>query len=223
MAEINLLQNTSIESSEERLPKILNTSGIILLIFVIAGYIFVWYGANTAKKTTAELQAQQASIQQKVQQSEDYPKLSNYQNKLKNLQLLLDKHLSWGTLIQKFSDATLKTATYKKFTANSDGSATITGNVPDFQNLDKLIKAFQLNDFQYIKDVKLVNVGLSEENKIGISFTVNVTFNNTILQAVPTPTETQAQTKTPATLIPETTPSEIVPVEPSVPTNPTQQ
>jgi len=214
MAEINLLQNTSIESSEERLPKILNTSGIILLLLVIAGYIFVWYGASTAKKTTAELQAQQASIQQKVQQSEDYPRLSNYQNKLKNLQLLLDKHLSWGTLIQRFSDATLKTATYKKFTANSDGSATITGNVPDFQNLDKLIKAFQLNDFQYIKDVKLVNVGLSEENKNGISFTVNVTFNNTILQTVPTPTETPAQT---------TTSTEIVPAEPTPPTNPTQQ
>ena len=126
-------------------------------------------------------------------------------------------------MIQRFSDATLKTATYKKFTANSDGSATITGNVPDFQNLDKLIKAFQLNDFQYIKDVKLVNVGLSEENKIGVSFTVNVTFNNTILQTVPTPTEAPAKTTTPATLIPETTPAEIVPVEPTVPTNPTQQ
>ncbi len=219
MAEINLLQNTNIESSEERLPKILNTSGIILLMLAIAGYILLWVGTSSAKNKTTELQSQQSAIQQKVQQSEDYPRLSNYQNKLKNLQLLLDKHLGWGTLIQKFSAATLKTATYKKFTANSDGSATITGNVPDFQNLDKLIKAFQLNDFQYIKDVKLVNVGLSEENKNGISFTVNVTFNNTLLQALPASTEVPAETTVPATNpVPQTEP---VPAEITPPTNPT--
>ncbi len=212
MAEINLLQNTSIGSSEERLPKIMNVIGMLLLAFAIVAYVLLWVGTSSAKTKTAELQAQQASIQQKVQQSEDYPRLSNYQNKLKNLQLLLDKHLSWGTLIQRFSDATLKTATYKKFTANSDGSATITGNVPDFQNLDKLIKAFQLDEFQYIKDVKLVNVGLSEENKNGISFTVNVVFNNTILQAVPTPTEKPAQTEIPPiNIIPQQVPTETVP------------
>ncbi|MHB8871007.1 MAG: hypothetical protein ACYC5G_00930 [Candidatus Doudnabacteria bacterium] len=212
MAEINLLQNTSIGSSEERLPKIMNVIGMLLLAFAIVAYVLLWVGTSSAKTKTAELQAQQASIQEKVQQSEDYPKLSNYQNKLKNVQLLLDKHLSWGTLIQRFSDATLKTATYKKFTANSDGSATITGTVPDFQNLDKLIKAFQLNEFQYIKDVKLVNVGLSEESKNGISFTVNVIFNNTILQAVPTPTETPTQTEVPPiNIIPQEVPAETAP------------
>ncbi len=182
MSEINLLQNQNYELEAKQTYTILNRVGIGLLVFMLLAYgAFYFIDQNIAAQAAQDL-ARKQQLQLTIQNDPNYAPLLSSQAKLKNLQLLLDKHLSWGDLLQKFGDAALKTATYSRFAANSEGGATITGVVPDFQNLDKLMKAYQLNDFQYIKDVKLVNVGLSKDEKsTGINFTIKVTFNKSLL------------------------------------------
>ncbi len=182
MAEINLLQNQEVEVKERLKSSVLNKIGIVLLVLVLAGYAAAYYFDAAASAQISTDKGQQSQVQQLIQQDQNYPALVSNQEKLTNLKILLDKHLSWGDLIKRFADATLKSATYTKFQANSEGGATITGTVPDFQSLDKLIKAYQLNDFNYIKDVKLINIGLSDKSQNGIQFTIKVTFNKDLLQ-----------------------------------------
>ncbi len=182
MAEINLLKNQVEEIKEKQAYKVMNKLGIGLLILVALAYVFFYFAAKQYDSQAQAIAQQQAELQLQIEQEQQYPGVIADQDKLKNLQILLDQHLSWGDLIQKFGDATLKTASYTKFTATSDGGATITGIVPDFQNLDKLIKGYQLNEFQYIKDVKLINIGLSDQQKNALNFTIKVTFNKDLLQ-----------------------------------------
>jgi hypothetical protein len=181
MAEINLLQNQETESKQRLTTNILNNIGIGLLVLVLAFYgTFYFLDKNVNAKMEAN-KAHQIEVQQQIKNDKEYPSLIRHQEKVSNLKILLDQHLSWGDLIQKFGDATLKTATYTKFLANAQGGATVTGIVPDFANLDKLMKAYQLNQFNYIKDVQLVNIALSDKDQNGIQFTLKLNFNKDML------------------------------------------
>lgn len=230
MAEINLLKNQVEEIKEKQAYKVMNKLGVGLLILVVVAYIFFFFAAKSYDSQAQTIAQQQAALQMQIEQEKEYPGVIAHQDKLKNLQILLDKHLSWGDLIQKFGNATLKTATYTKFIATSDGGATITGIVPDFQSLDKLIKGYQLNQFQYIKDVKLINIGLSDQQKNALNFTIQVTFNKDLLQPGVAQAVTNLQlplqipaaggTATPAAPTAPTTPSS--PTTPQTPPTPTQ-
>lgn len=186
MPEINLLQNTNIANSERRVHRTLNMVGVILLIVVVAGYAALFFLAKSADTAVAAKNAQEQSIQQSLVTEAEYPDFINHQDKLNNIAILLKGHLSWCTILPDFEQVTLKNAKYAKFEANSDGSATISGTVPDFQNLAKLIQGYQYGQNKFVKEVKLINVGLSSEEKNEISYTLNVKFNNEILKQYPT-------------------------------------
>lgn len=184
MAEINLLQNQEVEVQQVRTYNLLNRIGVVLLLLSIAAYATAYYFNDRVVSQVATDKAEQISLQSQIVNDKNYPALLKQQEKLSNLKILLNKHLSWGDLIQKFGQATLKTATYSKFVANAEGGATITGVVPDFQSLDKLMQGYQLNQFNYVNDVKLINVGLSDKDQSnGIQFTIKATFNKDLLQA----------------------------------------
>ncbi len=184
MPEINLLESTKTQSATiQQKSGMLNKIGIALLVLVLAAYGYLFYASNQMDAKIASVETDQQNVQTQIQRNPDYPQLLASQTKIGNLQILINSHLGWSQLLPKFTDATLQTATYAKFTATTDGDAIITGTVPDFQNLDKLIKGFQLPDFNYIKDVKLVNVGLSSDATNSITFTIDISFNKDILQA----------------------------------------
>ncbi len=156
-----------------------------MLIVVLAAYGALIFLTKSASSTSASETAEQAAIKQEVINSPEYPTFLAHQDKLKNLDLLLKNHLSWCTILPNFAQNTVKETKYTKFTANADGSTAITGTVPDFATLAKMIQAFQLNNGKFIKDVKLVNVGLSDGEKNEITYTINVTFNKSVLNNTP--------------------------------------
>ncbi len=185
MAEINLLQTNQNQGGGITPTNLLNQVGIVLLVLVIGGYAILFLRTNSLNANTVNADSEKLLLEQQLQADPQYPALISYQNKLHNTQLLLAKHLKWSMVLGKFSEATLKTAKFDKFVANYDGTANISGFVPDFASLDQQMKAYQLNEFQYIKDVKLINVGLSSKERIGIDFTLKIDFNTDLLKNVP--------------------------------------
>ena len=182
MAEINLLQGSGYKHTDPNKFKLLNIIGVFLIILVILVYVLLWFLSGQAGKAIEQSNIEQTQIKTKIQEQSQYSKLVKSQSGLSNLKLLLNHHLAWSEVIPRFADATLKTASYSQFQANQGGSVLITGVVPDFQELDKLIKAYQLPDFPYIKDVKLMNIAVGSEDSNGITYTVKVTFNTDLLK-----------------------------------------
>lgn len=186
MAEINLLQsNQPAKKNNERWVKIFAIASVALFAAAIIAAGVMFFLNRTVDSQKAEMKNQLVSKQSDITNAHGYGELIAGQQKLKNIQWLLDHHLDWSELLPKFYDATLTSATYSRFVAHKDGTAEITGNVASFVDLDKLIQAYQLADFKsYIKDVRLVNIGFStDQNKPGVTFTIKVSFNNDIIKA----------------------------------------
>jgi hypothetical protein len=183
MPDINLLQNTNItEKDNTRLFRMLNVLGVILLVLAIAAFVGLFILTKSIESRAVTVADQKIQLEKEIKSKADYSILSKDQSKMNNLKIVLDQHLNWSEVLPKFAKATLKTANYTKFVANKDGSATITGTVPDFQNLDRLIQAYQLKEFDYIKDVSLANISLQTEGKNVITYILKVTFNKDILK-----------------------------------------
>ena len=186
MAEINLLQTAQpTADNAQRSSKILTIAGAVLLGLAIIASIALYFLNRSSAGQFSDLNNQQVQLQNQIAATPNYATLISDQQKVSNLKILLAEHLDWSQLLPKFFSATLGTATYSKFEAQADGSAVITGNVGSFVDLDKLIQAYQLADFNsYIKDVKLVNIGFSNDlNKPGITFTIKVTFNQSVIKS----------------------------------------
>ncbi|MDB4939847.1 MAG: hypothetical protein JWO40_272 [Candidatus Doudnabacteria bacterium] len=181
MAEINLLQNTNNRNTERKTHNVVNTIGVIVLVVVIGLYGLFFVLTNKADADSKALADQQAQIQQKISTGTQYQQLVSAQTKLKSIESLLKTHTYWCEILPNLSADTLKSTTYGKFTANANGSATISGNVSNFQNLDKLIQGYQVNNDKFVKDVKLVSVSAGSGEKITTGYTLNVTFNQAVL------------------------------------------
>lgn len=182
MAEINLLQTDKPKTSNRDIYGILNKVGTILLIVVIGFYVYLFVAQSQVNKQITVEQEKNQQITEEIKKIPKYQEFLATQTKIKNIKTILDNHLAWSKFIQAFSNATLNTATYKKFVAKNDGTATINGSVPDFKNLDKLIDGFQLPEFDFIKEVKLTNVSLAEtDSTSAIDFNLNVIFNKNLL------------------------------------------
>lgn len=182
MADINLLQPAQGPERSSASFSHLNALGVLILVLIIALYAYFTVAAALAQKNTNKALEEKNKIETEIKSQEEYATLLSNQDKLKNIQTLLDEHLDWSKFFPSFQEATLKTATYSKVSATSDGGAIISGTVPDFQNLDKLIKAFQLSDFDFINDVKLTSIALASGEKTGIDFSIKITFNKSILE-----------------------------------------
>lgn len=182
MSEINLLQTTKPSTPSRDIYGVLNKIGVVLLVLVIGFYVYLFIAQSQVnKKITAE-EGKNQQITADIKQIPKYQEFLATQTKIKNIKTILDNHLAWSKFIQAFTNATLNTASYKKFVAKNDGTATINGSVPDFKNLDKLIDGFQLPEFDFIKEVKLTNVSLTETDaSSAIDFNLNVIFNKNLL------------------------------------------
>ena len=183
MADINLLQNANVPSnSHQGLFRSLSAAGMVLLFVSIGLFALFYFLDISTEARLSDATEKKNSIEQKIKEQEGYKPLVVNQTKAKNLEVLLDDHLNWSEVLPQFAKSTLNNAKYTKFLANQDGGATITGTVSDFQNLSKLMKAFQLGEDRYIQDVKLTSVALGSEGSNDITYTVKVTFNKESLK-----------------------------------------
>jgi hypothetical protein len=179
MADINLLQSSNLPSSgSQQLFKSLGVLGWIFLTLSAILFIGLFALNMSVTAKTKEVIASRIEVENKIKKQENYSPLVTRQEKAKNLRLLLDGHLLWSEVVPNFSRHTLNTATFTKFAANSDGTTNITGRVPSFEELSKMMKAFQADNNDYIKDVKLVNVALGSDGDNQITYTIKVTFNS---------------------------------------------
>jgi hypothetical protein len=184
MADINLLQNVNVPNGRaQRAFHMLSYVGNTVLFFSIAMFVLFFALTFITNSKLEKVSASKAEIENKIKKQDNYTPLIMSQQRAKNLSLLLDQHLNWSDVLPKFSAVTLNTAAYNKFQANQDGSALITGTVPDFQALSKMMQAFQSDQqLKYIKDVKLVNVALGSADNTDITFSVKVTFDKEFLK-----------------------------------------
>jgi hypothetical protein len=179
MADINLLQNSNLQSSgSQRLFKSLGAIGVTLLALSIVIYVGLFLLSLRTQAQTDEVVKARTEIENKIKQQENYTPLVTRQEKAKNLKTLLDNHLVWSDVVPNFAKYTLNTATFTKFAANVDGTTTISGTVPSFEELSKMMKAFQMGSNDYIKDVKLTSVALGSETDNNITYSIKVTFNS---------------------------------------------
>ena len=194
MSDINLLQATKTEADNSgRNYRVLNIIGIVLFVLAFGAAVIVYLAGSSAAKHKAALNDQVAQGRAGIESIQAYPILLSDQTKIKNLKLLLDHHVDWSRVLPAFFSVTLKSAAFTKFTGNNQGSVTIAGVVPNFQELDKLMQALQLEDATgqtFVNDVNLLNVGLSTDSDStvnGVSFTINVTFDKTLLKPLSSP------------------------------------
>lgn len=194
MAELNLLQtdNTQKAQASNLVNNSLNVLGVVVLAVVLVMSAILYINNRNLTKQIADASQQQNSTESNFQHQSGYAKLISSQQKLKDLQSLLKQHSDWSSIITKFASATLAnteldnkvtSAIYNKFSANSDGGVEISGTVGSFADLDRLIKGFELQDFDsFITDVRLTNVGTSKDNN-AVTFTLDISFNKDILNA----------------------------------------
>lgn len=182
MADINLLQTSKPTTPSQDVYGALNKVGVVIFLVVVAFYGYVLFSNSQVNRQISAEQNRNSQLSQEIKQIPNYEELLATQARIKNTKTLLDNHLAWSKFIQAFTSATLNTASYRKFVAKEDGSATINGTVPDFKNLDKLIKGLSLPDFDFIKEVKLTNVALADsDSQTAIDFNLNVLFNKSLL------------------------------------------
>jgi len=188
MADINLLQASQPnEKQSVRWMRYFNITSYVILGLAVIGAGAAYFITNKSSQQKYQLISQMNDQVSAIQNLKDYQTLIASQVKVANLNYLLNSHVDWTQVLPKFFAATYKGTSFNRFSVNDqDGSdiVSISGTVPSFVDLDKMIQGFQLADFNsYIRDVKLVNVGLSAAgDHPGISFSMNITFNRDLLK-----------------------------------------
>ncbi len=183
MADINLLQNVNVPNGRsQKVFRSLTFLGRIVLLLSIVMFVLFFVLTLRTDAQLKKVSASRAEIEKKITEQASYKPLITSQEKAKNLNILLDQHLNWSEVLPEFGKLTLNSAAYSRFQANQDGTALITGTVPDFQALSKMMQAFQADQTKYINDVKLVNVALGSDEGTDITFTIKVTFNKEFLK-----------------------------------------
>lgn len=184
MANINLLKGTSHEEHTQNVYSGLNRFGVFVLVVAILAYGYLAYAVRGVVAETDQDNQKTQQVSDQIQKTDKYTELVNSQQKIQGVKTILDQHMQWSKFIQSMTNITLKTAFYKTFVAHDDGSAEITGTVPNFTQLDKLIKAYSLDQFNYIKNVQLTNVSLASDTdqNAGVNFNLKVNFNQDLLQ-----------------------------------------
>ncbi len=168
MAQINLLTpNTTKPNLGQAVLSI-----AVKVLFVALILVAVYYGwlLYTDRKTTAQIQDLSNKIneaQAAVIKRTDREELIVRQGQIQALQSLMSNHLYWSKLFPELANATLKTASYVSFSANSDGTATMVVAVPSYVELDKFLQVFDMPEFnKNFSDVKVFSINRSQNGDV---------------------------------------------------------
>ncbi len=185
MPEINLLQGSGRTTSSGSVTRVtLNIIGIVLVLAVAIGGGYFHLQVKKVSADDAATVAQQSSVEQSVASDKNHENFLASQATLAATTQLFGDHLGWASLIPDFSDATLKTASFNSFQATANGGLNVSGTVPTFNDLDKMMQGFQLQSFStLVSSVSLLNIGL-DHSAAGnrVAFTVHVQFNPATLK-----------------------------------------
>lgn len=185
MPEINLLQNapSAKKSSEANsvLPSTLNYIGLAVLVVIVAATGFLYYADSQASAQAVSVTSQVSAAKSSITSNPSYGLFLTDQISSSALQNLLQSHVDWSQLPSRFGSVTLKTVSYSDMDITQDGTAKLSGFAPDFNELDKYLKALSDHSISPFVDSAVLNsVSLSSGTTAGLNFTVTVTFDKSI-------------------------------------------
>jgi Tfp pilus assembly protein PilN len=150
---------------------------VLLAALVYGGLMFwEWQIESRAKEVDKQIAQVETSINQ-FQALKD--EIAKTETQIKDVQQLLSRHIYWTkffALLQKYS---IDTISYERFTAGTNGSMSLDAHGTDYQTAARQLKLLQMPETQeFVKDASITSV--SQDDKGGVSFTVNLTLNNNL-------------------------------------------
>lgn len=103
------------------------------------------------------------------------------QKRLSNLSILLDAHLYWTQFFSELEGVTLTQAQISSLQVGfNESKLVLAGVVPDYTQLAKFLTGLERSE--YVRQVDLESSGSSDSEIAGVSFNVEVIFDNKILE-----------------------------------------
>jgi Tfp pilus assembly protein PilN len=184
MAEINLLKSELQARSKFSLSRASRVAlYVVIVLLVLEGLLYglIFFYERQVRKNILALDQENASTDFEIGKTEkDRLEAISFQTRLGNLKTLLDSHLFWSELLKELERVTYRGA---QFTAlggdEGEQKLIISGSVPSYKDLAKLMLG--LTTSPQVKDVVLGSSGLEKGTEGGYGFTLEVTFNPSVL------------------------------------------
>lgn len=191
MAEINLLKN-ELKSSKSFMPSFsaggsMKAFYVVLSIFglVILAYFGLGFYQSQIENDINRLEEESVVVELALSEIEESHKAAvAAQQRLLNLQVLLDNHVFWSNLFEELEDFTYTEATFTTMQVdNQSGNRLLTtGEVSTFTDLGKLMKGLLLSE--YITEVELTNTGQSDSEVVAVKFGLDITFDLKLIERI---------------------------------------
>ncbi len=180
MAQINLLGTHAPKVQYSSLISSFIVKGLgIILALLLLYYGYLVLAAGQQKKTITTLEEEVATIEQQFNNNQQKNQLFTRQTQLKDLELLLKRHVYWSGIIGELSRVTLKASSYSSFTVTDEGSIQASVEVPNYVELDKFLQVFDLPQFnKQVSNVKIRSITkVQRENALSISAKIEFNYN----------------------------------------------
>ncbi len=161
--EVNLIP---VEAQEKEIP----VSKILILIMVViiscglvfGGWLWTNYYYNTISVTISEVDAKIANIESHIAKYDNVEEDAKVlQQKIQNINLLLEKHIYWAEFFNKLEFYTLSEVYYTTMSADINGTITLMATTNNYENAIKQLFIFkEADDFVTnvtISDIKKIN------------------------------------------------------------------
>lgn len=182
MADINLLGTDSHNSSSVNngmLARLLARLMMLLLFLSVAAYAGLYLLNYLSKNNLETTNTKIEQLQTQALASKDRNELVTRQEQLKQLDVLVDKHLYWSSLLPELARVTLKSARYSEITATSDGKLELSVLLPSYGDIEKFMQIFDLPEYnKQFSNVRIVGIdntqtGTTIETKLRLELTFN--------------------------------------------------
>jgi|SRR3989344_1943790 len=180
MPEINLLQNESSDSvsfAPKKPKKIGLFFAIFLFILALLAYGFLFLQARQVEKKIGEAEQQISQVDARLETTkEERLKAISFQARLNNLHILLDVHLFWSKVFAELESFTYIPARITSLQASElTGIASITGTVPSYTDLAKLMLGFDQSE--NVSEVRYISSGPADEIGSSYSFSLEIVLD----------------------------------------------
>lgn len=182
--EINLLRNEFGSTGPFGGPKGIASLYVLIAVLVIEGLLYgglALYERQLARQQmTAEIQAGSIDMEIGTVQA-DLGEALGYQQRLRNLQLLLYGHLFWSPVFEELEKYTFKPITYDTLAGSIEESkVVVTGTASSFSDIGKLILG--LESSENIQNVMFQSSGQAKGEQAGYGFSLELTFDPKVFQ-----------------------------------------
>ncbi len=181
MQEINLLQNKLKDTTnhwENNNRAVIVILGVLIIAELVAGAMFFMLTKSTQNEDLA-MQAENADIENRLaEKEEDVAQAKGFQAQSKNINLLLQNHVVWNSLMDSMAAATFQASRYLNLSSDTTGRLQIEGRTPTYSDLGRMLLSLETNP--NLESVRLISTAPSEGESAGVIFSVEAIANPSI-------------------------------------------